>query len=69
MRHPFSGVIVVSKKVEEIIKQYPEVEFVTTAAGFSLLSGSMTQQFGIYFRFFEGLEPSADHRQGSGGAV
>ncbi len=40
---------VVSKKVEEIIRQYPEVEFVTTAAGFSLLSGSMSSNSGFIF--------------------
>jgi len=39
----------VSRKVEEIIKQYPEVEFITTAAGFSLLSGSMSSNSGFIF--------------------
>jgi HAE1 family hydrophobic/amphiphilic exporter-1 len=39
----------VSKKVEEIIKKYPEVEFITTAAGFSLLSGSMSSNSGFIF--------------------
>ena len=40
---------VVAKKVEKIIKKYPEVEFITTAAGFSLLSGSMTPNSGFIF--------------------
>jgi len=40
---------VVAKKVEKIIKQYPEVEFITTAAGFSLLSNSMSSNSGFIF--------------------
>ena len=39
----------VAKKVETIIKQYPEVDFITTAAGFSLLSGSMSPNSGFIF--------------------
>ena len=39
----------VSRKVEEIIKKQPEVEFVTTAAGFSLLSNSMSSNSGFIF--------------------
>ena len=39
----------VSKKVEKIIRQYPEVEFITTAAGFSLLSNSMSSNSGFIF--------------------
>ena len=39
----------VAKKVEEIIRKYPEVEFITTAAGFSLLSGSMSPNSGFIF--------------------
>lgn len=39
----------VSRKVEAIIKKYKEVEFVTTAAGFSLLSNSMSPNSGFIF--------------------
>ena len=39
----------VSRKVEKIIRQYDEVEFITTAAGFSLLSGSMSPNSGFIF--------------------
>ena len=39
----------VSKKVEKIIKKYPEVQFITTAAGFSLLSNSMSSNSGFIF--------------------
>ena len=39
----------VSRKVEEIIKNQPEVEFITTAAGFSLLSNSMSSNSGFIF--------------------
>lgn len=39
----------VSKKVEKIIQQFPEVEYVTTAAGFSLLSGSYSSNSGFIF--------------------
>jgi len=39
----------VSKKVEKIIQSHPEVEFVTTAAGFSLLSGAMAPNSGFMF--------------------
>jgi len=40
---------VVAKKVEEIIKQYNEVDYITTATGFSLLSGSMSSNSGFIF--------------------
>jgi len=40
---------VVAKKVEKIIAKYDEVEFVTTATGFSLLSGSMSSNSGFIF--------------------
>lgn len=40
---------VVAKKVEAIIASHPEVEFITTAAGFSLLSGSMSTNAGMIF--------------------
>ena len=39
----------VSRKVEDIIKKQPEVKFITTAAGFSLLSGSMSSNSGFIF--------------------
>ena len=39
----------VAKKVEKIIKKYDEVEFITTATGFSLLSGSMSSNAGFVF--------------------
>ncbi|MCF6269579.1 MAG: multidrug efflux RND transporter permease subunit [Melioribacteraceae bacterium] len=40
---------VVAKKVESIIGNMPEVEYVTTASGFSLLSGSMSSNSGFIF--------------------
>jgi HAE1 family hydrophobic/amphiphilic exporter-1 len=40
---------VVAKKVESIIKKYDEVEFVTAATGFSLLSGSMSSNAAFIF--------------------
>ncbi len=40
---------VVAKKVESIIARYDEVEHVTSAAGFSLLSGSMASNAGFIF--------------------
>jgi HAE1 family hydrophobic/amphiphilic exporter-1 len=40
---------VVAKKVESIIKKYNEVEFVTAATGFSLLSGSMSSNAAFIF--------------------
>jgi len=39
----------VAKKVEGIIKKYNEVEYITTATGFSLLSGSMSSNSGFIF--------------------
>ncbi len=39
----------VAKKVEQIIGKHPEVEFITTATGFSLLSGSMSSNAGFVF--------------------
>jgi len=39
----------VSKKVEKIIQSYEEVEFVTSAAGYSLLSGTFTSNAGFVF--------------------
>ena len=40
---------VVIKKVEEIIRKHEEVEFVTAATGFSLISGSMSSNAGFVF--------------------
>ncbi len=39
----------VAKKVESIINRYDEVAYVTTAAGFSLLSGSLATNTGFIF--------------------
>ncbi len=39
----------VLKKVEEIIKKHKEVEFITAATGFSLISGSMSSNAGFVF--------------------
>jgi HAE1 family hydrophobic/amphiphilic exporter-1 len=44
----------VSKKVEKIIQKYDEIEFVTSAAGFSLLSGSMSSNAGFIFVSLKG---------------
>ena len=38
-----------AKKVEKLVGQLDEVEYVTTAAGFSLLSGSMSSNAGFIF--------------------
>jgi HAE1 family hydrophobic/amphiphilic exporter-1 len=40
---------VVAKKVEQILMKHPEVEYVTTATGFSLLSGAMSSNNGFLF--------------------
>ncbi len=40
---------VVARKVEQIIGQFDEVEYVTTAVGYSLLSGSMVSNNGCIF--------------------
>jgi len=40
---------VVARKIESIISTYPEVEYVTTATGYSLLSGSMASNTGFLF--------------------
>ncbi len=40
---------VVSRKVEEIIRKYDQVEFITTATGFSMLSNSMSSNSGFIF--------------------
>lgn len=38
-----------AKQVEKIVQSHPEVEFVTTATGFSLLSGAMSPNSGFMF--------------------
>ena len=40
---------VVAKQIEGILAEYPEIEFVTTATGFSLLSGAMATNTGFMF--------------------
>jgi HAE1 family hydrophobic/amphiphilic exporter-1 len=39
----------ISRQVEEILLDYPEVEYLTNAAGYSLLSGSMATNNGFMF--------------------
>ncbi len=39
----------VAKKVEKIVEKYDEVEFVTTATGYSMLSGAMSSNAGFLF--------------------
>ena len=41
--------IVVTKKIENILLEYPEIQFVENATGFSLLSGSMAPNNGSMF--------------------
>ena len=38
-----------AKQIENIVEKHPEVEFVTTAAGFSMLSGAMSPNSGFMF--------------------
>jgi HAE1 family hydrophobic/amphiphilic exporter-1 len=40
---------VVTKKVEDILKQFDEIEYITTATGYSLLSGTMASNSGFIF--------------------
>lgn len=40
---------VVSKQVEDILLKYEEIEYVTTATGFSLISGSLNSNSGFLF--------------------
>ncbi len=40
---------VVTRKVEKIIEKYDEVQFITTATGFSMLSGGMSSNYGFIF--------------------
>ncbi|MCY1722145.1 efflux RND transporter permease subunit [Prolixibacteraceae bacterium Z1-6] len=39
----------VAKKIEAILAEYPEIEYVTNATGFSLLSGAMSTNTGFMF--------------------
>ncbi len=50
----------VSKKVEKILMDIPEIEFVTTVTGFSMLSGSMTSNNSF---LFVGLHPWAEREK------
>jgi len=40
---------VIAKKIEKILMDIEEVEYVTTATGFSILSGAMTSNTGFFF--------------------
>jgi HAE1 family hydrophobic/amphiphilic exporter-1 len=40
---------VVAKKVEQVLSRHEEIEYVTTAAGYSLLSGTMSSNAGFIF--------------------
>lgn len=40
---------VIAKEIEDIVLEVPEVEYVTTATGFSLLSGAMSSNNGFMF--------------------
>ncbi len=40
---------VISEQVEDILMAYPEIDFVTNATGYSMLSGSMTPNNGFMF--------------------
>ena len=40
---------VVARQVEEILKRHEEIEYVTTAAGYSLISGTMSSNSGFIF--------------------
>jgi HAE1 family hydrophobic/amphiphilic exporter-1 len=39
----------VTKKIEKILEEFPEVEYVTTATGYSILSGAMVPNTGFLF--------------------
>jgi HAE1 family hydrophobic/amphiphilic exporter-1 len=39
----------IAKKIEKIMMKYPEIKYVTTATGFSLLSGAMSSNNGFMF--------------------
>ena len=54
---------VVAKKIEGILEEYPEVEYVTNATGFSMLSGAMATNTGFMFvalRNWDEREKTAD---------
>ncbi|HYQ56834.1 MAG TPA: efflux RND transporter permease subunit, partial [Draconibacterium sp.] len=54
---------VVAKKIEDILEEYPEVEYVTNATGFSMLSGAMATNTGFMFvalRNWDEREKTAD---------
>lgn len=54
---------VVAKKIEGILEEYPEVEYVTNATGFSMLSGAMATNTGFMFvalRNWDDREKTAD---------
>ena len=40
---------VVTKEIENILNEIPEIEYITTATGFSILSGAMTSNTGFLF--------------------
>ena len=40
---------VIARDIEKIVMQYPEVQYVTTATGFSLLTGAMSSNNGFMF--------------------
>ena len=40
---------VIAKEIEEIALEFSEVEYITTAAGYSLLSGAMASNTGFMF--------------------
>ena len=40
---------VVTKDIEKILKEIPEIDFITTATGYSILSGAMTSNTGFLF--------------------
>ncbi|MBE9483425.1 MAG: efflux RND transporter permease subunit [Bacteroidetes bacterium] len=43
----------VAKKIETLVMKHPEVKYITTATGFSLLSGAMTSNQGFMFLTLE----------------
>jgi len=58
----------VTKKVEQIIRSHDEVEFITAATGFSLISGSMSSNAGFIFvslRDWSEREKTADQLVGA----
>ncbi|MDX8339709.1 efflux RND transporter permease subunit [Draconibacterium sp. IB214405] len=54
---------VVAKKIEGILEEFPEIEYVTNATGFSMLSGAMATNTGFMFvglRNWDEREKTAD---------